>query len=86
VNVTLAGQLFTKHPFENGIAIELRLLGQVGAVRPGVKAIPGLGSYSQASALRLAEYIVRGETPAPGAAAASTNVNGVESSVDADVG
>jgi hypothetical protein len=64
-----------------------RLFGQVGAVKPGVRASPGFGSFIQVNALRLAEYRTwaGGEIPV-GAAAASTNVNGVWSSVEADVG
>jgi hypothetical protein len=70
----------------NGIEIELRLFGQVGAVMPGVRPTPGLGSYRHANVRKLAEYKVRGIIPGPGAAAASSKVNGVESSTDAAVG
>jgi hypothetical protein len=52
-----------------------------------VRATPGLGSFSQANVLRFAEYNTYGGDEIPvGAVAASTKVNGVESSVDADVG
>jgi hypothetical protein len=56
----------------------MRVFGQVGAVRPGVRAIPGLGSFIQANAFRFAEYRTWGGDERPvGAAAASTKVNGV---------
>jgi hypothetical protein len=52
-----------------------------------VRASPGFGSFIQANVFRFAEYSTCGGDEIPvGAAAASTKVNGVESSVDADVG
>jgi hypothetical protein len=75
VNVVLMGQLCTKSPFVNGIEIELMVLGHVGAVKPGVRAIPGLGSFSQAKAVRFAANRTCADTPIPGAAAASIKDN-----------
>jgi hypothetical protein len=86
VNVILAGQLCTKRPLENGIEIVVSVFGQVGAVMPGVKATPGLGSYSLTNDNRSAENRTCGGGPIPEyAAAESTKVNGVIS-VDAAVG
>jgi hypothetical protein len=54
---------------------------------PGVRPTPGRGSFRQAKSIRFAEKIVWGGGVGPvGAAPASTKVNGVDSSTDAEVG
>jgi hypothetical protein len=86
VNVVFAGQLCTKSPLVNGIEIELIALGHVGAVKPGVRPIPGLGSFSQARAMRFTAYRTCADTPIPGAAVASVKDNWVSISVEVAVG
>jgi hypothetical protein len=66
---------------------EPRLFGHVGAVKPGVRGTLGLGSFSQANAIKFAAYRVCGGDEIPvGAAAASTKVSGVDKSVEVGVG
>jgi hypothetical protein len=83
VKVVFAGQLAIYIPFVNErvVVAGTSVFGQVGAVTPGVRGIPGRGSNRQAKAVRLAENITFGDTPAAGGPLESSNVIGVRRSV-----
>jgi hypothetical protein len=83
VNVVLAGQLAIYIPFVNErvVVAGTSVFGQVGAVTPGVNGIPGRGSYKQANAVRFAENMTLGATPAAGGPFESSKVIGVRRSV-----
>ena len=83
VNVVFAGQLAIYIPFVNErvVVAGTSVFGQVGAVTPGVSGIPGRGSNRQASAVRFAENMTLGATPAAGGPFESSKVIGVRRSV-----
>jgi hypothetical protein len=83
VNVVFAGQLAIYIPFvkESVVVAGTRVFGHVGAVTPGVRGIPGLGSYRQANAAKEAEKRTLAAIPAAGGPFESSNVIGVFKSV-----